>query len=66
MRCEEGQILDEAIKGIAALLALAFKRRARMPLVRITPEQIPDSLHLANEWETSVHEVEVDRYEKGV
>ena len=64
MGCEEGPVLDVAIRDIASLLALAYKRRARIPLVRTNPEQIPASLHLANADETSVNELRLTSMRK--
>ena len=61
MRREEGQVLDDAIRDIASLLALAHGRRARIPLVRTNSEEIPALLHLANEAETSAHELRLTR-----
>ena len=61
---EEGPVLDDAIRDIASLLASAYKRRARIPLVLTTPEQIPASLQLANAGETSVHELRLTSMRK--
>ena len=61
---EEGPVLDDAIRDIASLLALAYKRRARIPLVRTASEQIPASLQLANAGETSVHELRLTSMRK--
>ena len=61
---EEGPVLDDAIRDIASLLASAYKRRARIPLVLPNPEQIPASLQLANAGETSVHELRLTSMRK--
>ena len=61
---EEGPVLDDAIRDIASLLALAYKRRVRIPLVRTASEQIPASLQLANAGETSAHELRLTRMRK--
>ena len=61
---EEEQVLDDAIKDIASLLALAYKRRARIPVVRTALEQIPASLHLANADKTSVNELRLTSMRK--
>jgi hypothetical protein len=49
--------VDDAINEIAALLAAAYKRRARIRLVHTKTEPLPSTEGLANAGETSVHEL---------
>jgi hypothetical protein len=51
--------VDDAIKGIGALLAAAYERRARIRLVRVTPEPLPSTEDLANSGETRPHELKL-------
>lgn len=53
-RGEEPKV-DDAIKEIAALMAAAYQRRARIQLIRTTPEPLPSTEELANAGETSRH-----------
>jgi len=53
-RGEEPKV-DDAIKEIAALLAAAYRRRARMRLVHRAPEPLPSTEGLDNSGEPSVH-----------
>jgi hypothetical protein len=53
--CEEPKV-DDAINEIAALLAAAYNRLARIRLVHATPK-CPSTEGLANTGETSVHEL---------
>lgn len=62
-RGEEPKV-DDAIKEIAALLAAAYKRRARIRLVHRTPESAPSIEGLANAGETSRHELTLTRRRK--
>jgi hypothetical protein len=62
-RGEEPKV-DDAIKEIAALLAAAYKRRARIRLVYTTPEPPPSTEELANTGETSPHELTLTRRRK--
>jgi hypothetical protein len=49
--------VDQAIKDIAALLAVAYQRRAKIRLVRAAPEQIASTERLAIPDETRRHEL---------
>lgn len=49
--------LDDAIKEIAALLASAYQRRARIRLVRTPSESVSSTEGLDNTGEQSVHEL---------
>jgi hypothetical protein len=51
--------VDDAIDEIAALLAAAYRRRARIRLVRATPEPLPSTEGLDNTGEQSVHELKL-------
>jgi hypothetical protein len=51
--------LDDAIKEIAALLAAAYMRRAKIRLVHTTPEPLPSTEGLDNRGETSPHELKL-------
>lgn len=62
-RGEEPKV-DDAIKEIAALLAAAYKRRARIRLAHTTPEPPPSTEELANTCETSPHELTLTRRRK--
>jgi hypothetical protein len=53
--------IDDAIAEIAALLAAAYRRRAKIRLVRPTPEQLPSTEGLDNTGEQSVHELTLTR-----
>ena len=55
-RGEEPKV-DDAIKEIAALLAAAYKRRARIRLVHATHEPLPSTEDVDNTGETSPHEL---------
>jgi hypothetical protein len=57
MECGEEPKVDDAIKEIAALLATAYQRRAKVRLVHTTPEPLPSTEGLANTVEPSVHEL---------
>jgi hypothetical protein len=57
MVCGEEPKVDDAIKEIAALLASAYVRRARIRLVPPAPEPIPSIEGLANASETRPHEL---------
>jgi len=49
--------VEDAIKQIAALIAAAYRRRARIRLVHTTPEPLPSTEGLDNTGEQSVHEL---------
>jgi hypothetical protein len=51
--------VDDAIKEIAALLAAAYMRRARIRLIHTTPEALPSTEGLANAGETRPHELKL-------
>jgi len=53
---EEPRVQD-VINEIAALLATAYRRRARIRLVQATPGPLPSTEGLANAGETSLHEL---------
>ena len=57
-RGEEPKV-DDAIKEIAALLAAAYRRRARIRLVHTTPEPLQSTKGLDNAGETSPHELKL-------
>jgi len=57
-RGEEPKV-DDAIKEIAALLAAAYKRRARIRLVHTRPEPLQSTEGLDNTGETSPHELKL-------
>ena len=57
MQCGEEPKVDDAIKEIAALLAAAYERRARIRLVHTTSEPLQSTEGLANSGETSRHEL---------
>jgi hypothetical protein len=62
-RVDEPKV-DDAIREIAALLAAAYKRRARIRLVHTPPEPLPSTEALANAGEPSVHELTLTRWRK--
>ena len=49
--------IEGVINEIAALLAAAYRRRARIRLVQVTPGLLPSTEGLANADRTSVHEL---------
>jgi hypothetical protein len=53
--------IDDAISEIAALLAMAYHRRAKIRLVHTTREPILSTEGLANSGETSRHELTLTR-----
>ena len=55
-RGEEPKV-DDAVKEIEALLAVAYRRRVRIRLVHTSPEPLPSTKGLANTGEKSVHEL---------
>jgi len=57
VQSEEEPTVEDAIKEIAALLAAAYRRRARIRLVHTTLESRPSTEGLANPGETSPHEL---------
>ena len=64
MQCGDEPKVDDAIKEIAALLAAAYQRHARIRLVRAIPELLSATEGLANNSETSVHELTLTRRRK--
>ena len=56
--------LDDAITDIAALLAVAYGRRARIRLVRSTPAPLQSTERLENTGEVSPHELTLTRRRK--
>ncbi len=56
MECGEEPKVDDAIKELAALLASAYLRRARIRLLPTAPEPIASTEELANASETRPHE----------
>ena len=64
MQCGNEPKVDDAIKEIAALLAAAYMRRARIRLVHTTPEPLLSTEGLANAGETSRHELTLTRRRK--
>ena len=64
MQRGEDPKVDDAINEIAALLAGAYKRRARIRLVNSTPEPLQSTEGLANAGETSRHELTLTRRRK--
>ena len=64
MELGEEPKIDNAIKEIAALLAAAYWRRARIRLVHTTPEPLPSTQGLENMGETSPHELTLTRRRK--
>jgi hypothetical protein len=59
MQSSEEPRVEDAIKEIAALLAAAHTRRARIRLVHTTPEPLPSTEGLDNTGEQSVHELKL-------
>ena len=59
MQRGEELTVDDAIKEIAALLASAYKRRARIRFVRRKPEPLQSTEELANAGEPSPHELKL-------
>jgi hypothetical protein len=64
MQDDEVPKVDDAIIEIAALLAAAYMRRARIRLVHGTPEPLTSTEGLANRGETSRHELTLTRRRK--
>ena len=62
-RGEEPKV-DDAITEIAALLAAAYKRRARIRLVHAKPEPLPSTEGLAISCKPSPHELTLTRRRK--
>jgi hypothetical protein len=58
LRGEEPKV-DDAITEIAALLAVAYKRRARIRLVHTKPEPLQSTEELANTGQPSPHELKL-------
>ena len=65
MQRDEEPNIDDAITEIAALLAAAYRRRARMRLVPVSTNPIPSTEGLANAGERSVHELTLTGQRKG-
>ena len=61
MQIGEEPKVDGAIREIAALLATAYKRHAKIPLVHTPPESLSSTEELANSGEPSVHELTLTR-----
>src|ERR1039458_9513440 len=59
MQLGEEPKVDDAIEEIAALLAAAYERRAKIRLVHTTPEPLPSTEGLDNTGETSPHELKL-------
>lgn len=59
MECGEEPKVDHAIKELAALLASAYMRRAKIRLLHTTPEPILSTEELANTGETRPHELKL-------
>ena len=57
MQRGEGPTVDEAVSGIATLLAKAYQRYAKFRLVRATEEALPSTEALDNTGEPSPHEL---------
>ncbi len=57
MQGGEGPKVEDAINEIAALLAAAYRRRARIRLVRTSTEPLPSTEGLDTTGEQSVHEL---------
>jgi hypothetical protein len=57
--------VDDAIKETAALLAVAYQRRARIRLIQATPDPLASTEGLAIPGETSRHELTLTRRRKG-
>lgn len=65
MEVGEEPTVDDAITEIAALLAVAYQRRARMRLVRSATEAFLSTEALDNTGEPSPHELTLTRQRKG-
>jgi hypothetical protein len=61
MQIGEEPKVDVAIREIAALLAVAYQRRARIRLVNAPPEPLPSTEGLAISGHRSVHELTLTR-----
>ena len=61
MELDEERKVDDAIGEIAALLAAAYKRYAKIRLLHAKVEPLPSTDGLANTGETSVHELNLTR-----
>lgn len=59
MQSGEEPRVDDAIQEVAALLAAAYRRRAKIRLVSVTTEALPSTVGLANAGEKSVHELKL-------
>jgi hypothetical protein len=64
MQGDEEPKVDDAINEIAASLAAAYMRRAKIRLVHGAPEPLPSTEGLANRGETSRHELTLTRRSK--
>jgi hypothetical protein len=56
--------VDDAMVEITTLLAAAYQRRARLRLIRPTPEPVPSTEALDNTAEPSPHELTLTRRRK--
>jgi len=59
MQSGEELRIDDAIQEVAALLAAAYRRRARIRLVSPATEAVHSTVRLANAAEKSVHELKL-------
>jgi hypothetical protein len=57
--------VDDAIKETAALLAVAYQRRARIRLIQATPDPLASTEGLAILAQRSVHELTLTSRRKG-
>jgi hypothetical protein len=57
MQVGEEPKVDDVINEISVLLAAAYRRLAKVRLVRETPPPLPPTEELDNTGETSVHEL---------
>jgi hypothetical protein len=64
MESGEGIMVDDALREIAGLLAAAYQRHAKIPLIRPTQESLPSTTGLDNAAEPSLHELTLTRRRK--
>jgi hypothetical protein len=64
MESAEGTRVDDALREIAVLLAAAYQRHARIPLIRPAQESLPSTTGLDNAAEPSLHELTLIRRRK--
>jgi hypothetical protein len=65
MQRGEEPTVDDAIREIAALLAAAYQRRARIRLIQTTPDPLASTEGLAILAQRSVHELTLTSRRKG-